>query len=82
MVKLAGQRSEAGRWKRHVLRKFNEVLKSQLAVFLPLIFISALFWVLSSIYGLTETIDTGGALKNSFKPPTKKPIVKKHIVNV
>ena len=47
------------------------VLKSQFAVFLPLIFISALFWVFSSIYGLTETIDTGGALKNSFKPPAK-----------
>ena len=47
------------------------MLKSQFAVFLPLIFISALFWVFSSIYGLTETIDTGGALKNSFKPPAK-----------
>ena len=47
------------------------VLKSQFSVFLPLIFISALFWVFSSIYGLTETIDTGGALKNSFKPPAK-----------
>ncbi len=25
MIKLAEQRSEAGRWKRHVLRKLNEV---------------------------------------------------------
>lgn len=25
MVKLAEQRSEAGRWNRHVLRKLNEV---------------------------------------------------------
>ena len=47
------------------------VLKSQLPVVLPLFLISALLWFSSSLYGLAETIDTGGALKNTFKPPAK-----------
>ena len=47
------------------------LLKSQFPVVLPLFFISALLWFISSLYGLAETIDTGGALKNNFKPPTK-----------
>lgn len=47
------------------------LLKSQFPVVLPLFFISALLWFISSLYGLAETIDTGGALKNNFKPPAK-----------
>ena len=47
------------------------LLKSQFPVVLPLFFISALLWFISSLYGLAETIDTGGAIKNNFKPPAK-----------
>ena len=47
------------------------LLKSQFPVVLPLFFISALLWFISSLYGLAETIDIGGALKNTFKPPAK-----------
>ena len=55
------------------IKKLAQVilLKSQFPVVLPLFFISALLWFVSNLYGLAETIDTGGALKNNFKPPAK-----------